>query len=46
MDVAIRALDALGVALAEHGHVWSAKERRLYERAIAALLREQRKKET
>jgi len=31
------ALDALGCALADHKHQWSAKERALYERAIRLL---------
>jgi hypothetical protein len=30
----IEALDALAVALAGHGHVWTETERALYERAV------------
>jgi hypothetical protein len=30
---AVEALDALGVALADHSHQWSVQERRLYNRA-------------
>lgn len=33
------ALDRLGLALVEHGHVWTNDERRLYEQA-ASLVRE------
>ncbi len=28
------ALDTLGLALAEHGHAWTDRERQLYERAV------------
>lgn len=31
------ALDALGLALAEHGHTWTVEQRRLYEQAIRLL---------
>lgn len=34
-DIIVKALDALGYALAEHGHVWTNEERSLYERAIS-----------
>lgn len=30
------ALDTLGVALTDHGHVWTEGERTIYEQAIAA----------
>lgn len=36
MNIAIEALDALGLALAEHDHHWTDHERRLYEAAISA----------
>lgn len=36
--IALQALDALALALANKGHVWSAKERRSYERAVRALV--------
>ena len=29
-----QALDALGLALAQHAHIWTARERQLYEQAI------------
>lgn len=35
MKVFIEALDELGLALAEHSHRWTARQRRLYERAIS-----------
>ena len=35
MKLIVDALDALGLALANHGHVWSDRERQLYEDAIA-----------
>jgi hypothetical protein len=35
--IVLAALDALGLALAAHGHVWTAQERRAYERAVRAL---------
>lgn len=31
----LEALDALGLALADHGHQWSEKEAALYETAVA-----------
>lgn len=37
MDVAIHALDALGLALSNHGHHWTERERTLYEQAIKIL---------
>ena len=33
----INALDALALALSNHGHVWTDDERRYYEEAIASL---------
>jgi hypothetical protein len=33
------ALDALGLALFDEGHVWTDRERELYERATERLLR-------
>jgi len=36
-DIIIKALDKLGVALANHGHMWSVEERELYERSIDLL---------
>jgi hypothetical protein len=36
-QVITKALDKLGIALADHNHQWTAEERRLYERAIAIL---------
>ena len=36
-NIIIKALDKLGVALAEHGHEWAVEERELYERSIALL---------
>jgi hypothetical protein len=35
MNEITEALDALGLALAEHGHVWTDRERQLYESAVA-----------
>lgn len=35
MSIIVRALDALGLALAKHDHVWSSNERQLYEGAIS-----------
>jgi len=35
MKIIVDALDALGLALAEHGHVWTDRERQLYEVALA-----------
>ena len=35
MNVIVDALDTLGLALVEHGHVWTARQRQLYERAIS-----------
>ncbi len=37
--VILDALDALGLALADHDHMWTHRERRLYERAISFLCR-------
>lgn len=39
-DVALigKALDALGLALVEHGHCWTDRERQLYERARSAVV--------
>lgn len=36
MTSAIEALDALGLALADHGHFWTNRERQLYEAATSA----------
>lgn len=33
----LEALDALGLALADHKHDWTPKQRRLYERAVSRL---------
>lgn len=35
-ELAIEALDALGLALADHGHKWSDRERQLYEAVTTA----------
>ncbi len=35
MNEILEALDKLGLALAEHGHVWTYRERQLCERAAA-----------
>ena len=35
METITNALDALGLALANHDHVWSDCERQLYESAVA-----------
>ena len=37
-DLYLRALDALALALVEHGHKWSAAEHDLYESAVQARL--------
>ncbi len=34
-EVIVKALDKLGLALAEHGHEWAVEERELYERSIS-----------
>mgnify|MGYP001571670233 CR=1 FL=1 len=34
-NVIIDALDLLGLALVGHGHVWSDRERQIYEDAVA-----------
>jgi hypothetical protein len=34
-NVILDALDLLGLALVEHGHTWSDRERQLYEDAVA-----------
>lgn len=39
-EIALKALDALAVALADHGHIWTSAERGLYERAVAGLKEE------
>lgn len=44
--IAIDALDALGVALAAHGHQWSNRERHLYERAIKELISSSSRKDS
>lgn len=36
--IVIEALDKLGLALADHGHEWTAEERDLYERSVSLLL--------
>ena len=35
MREVINALDALALALTDHDHVWTDRERQLYERAVA-----------
>ena len=35
--IIIKALDKLALALAEHNHQWTDRERKLYEKAIAIL---------
>lgn len=37
VQIIIKALDALGVALANEHHKWTNTERKLYEKAIAML---------
>ena len=32
--IVLEALDCLAVALADHGHVWTDRQRALYERAV------------
>ncbi len=32
------ALDTIGVALSTEGHIWTARERRLYDEAVTMLL--------
>lgn len=39
IEATITALDTMGVALASHGHVWTAEERIAYEEAIRRLAR-------
>lgn len=34
-NIIIKALDALGLALSNHDHVWTDEERQLYESAVA-----------
>lgn len=36
-QIITKALDKLGLALADHNHQWTDEERRLYERAMAIL---------
>jgi len=36
-EVIIRAIDKLGLALAEHNHQWTVEERELYEKSISLL---------
>jgi hypothetical protein len=36
-EVITKALDALGLALADHNHQWTNKERELYEKSISLL---------
>ena len=36
MRLIVEALDALGLALADHGHVWTDRERQLYESAVTS----------
>ena len=38
IEIIIRALDILALALADHHHQWTDEERRLYEEAIAMLI--------
>jgi len=35
MNIVTEALDALGLALVEHDHIWTTRQRQLYERAIS-----------
>lgn len=35
MRSVLSALDALALALTDHNHVWTERERQLYERAVA-----------
>lgn len=35
MGAIVEALDALGLALVEHGHEWTERERQLYDLAVA-----------
>lgn len=37
LEIVIQALDALALALVDHKHQWTDKERRLYERAKSIL---------
>jgi hypothetical protein len=37
LEAILEALDRLGLALAEVGHVWTPRERELYERAVRSL---------
>ena len=36
-QIILDALDSLGLALVEHGHVWTDEERKLYEDAVRML---------
>lgn len=38
--IILGALDSLGTALAEHGHMWTDGEREIYEQAVAAAKQE------
>jgi hypothetical protein len=40
IQLVIGALDTLGTALSDHGHVWTDGERAIYEEAIEACKRE------
>ena len=37
LQIIIEALNVLALALTDHSHQWTAKERELYEKAIAIL---------
>lgn len=39
MEIILKALDALGLALANHNHVWTSEERDLYEKAVKCIQR-------
>jgi len=41
MNVIADALDTLGLALVEHGHKWTRRQRQLYEQAISFLCRKE-----
>ena len=36
-EIIIKALDKLGLALAEHNHKWTVEERELYEESMSLL---------
>lgn len=39
MNLLLEALDEIGLALVEHGHVWTVRQRQLYENAISSVRR-------